>query len=776
MKIWPRHQTPHRSFTIQQVVFAVALALLVSFLGCFLHYSISSDHVPSGNLITLQDQSVIVPLMATQDPDHGEDLVEMKLILVNPHPVDRLIVVALDSTWIQDARIQVASQPTDVVTEPASEHRDSVIAYPSRALLVAGEQSLQVLVSAKQSTALGANVVVAPYNKFVEHQSKLIAIFGMLIGTAVFTLVFVCVVAVITRIPYLFWYCGYLFTSIITLSILTGSYSVYIPGTIPLTLSLSISCVLFFLQVGFTRALLKEGYLPRWVRFGLWHSFLLCGGLLVLTWQTPPEPLVNTIGAVTSGINMFLMVACLVAHRHGNRSALLLGLTWFYQALILSAGVMWWIGFLRNNEVVVLTVLCFWLMEGVTIGHCVYQRLRQEERLLTDSQSQEEQADLAAVTSYEGLIRTIKQTFSGMEPLVQLMTEVESMPPKMNLRMQGIASAMQNLNDIMSNFIYNTRLRQGSLEVVPVSFELLDLLETIKSSMNPLMERKNLYFDVQTDHSLLCHIRCDRSFLLRIIFNLLHNAVKFTDTGGIRLDCAVIPGRLSRATLQIRVTDSGAGMSEEDLKKIWSQHYQTGQKRSSGSGLGLYICKELVELMQGTIEPSSVLGVGTTVTLQIPIVVVTEEGQQVLSEGIRLPHWSQLDLGGRQCLVAYTDTLLQEATSYWLSALNGRLIHWPQGPEGAATLEFGGSIDLIVVGVQAGDQFLNLVNQIRHHNSRDARQPTIIVDTSFLEPGLDAEALLPGADLYVAEPMKSEAVYQLLRDRLSPLSEPALAL
>src|SRR5690606_8042636 len=109
------------------------------------------------------------------------------------------------------------------------------------------------------------------------------------------------------------------------------------------------------------------------------------------------------------------------------------------------------------------------------------------------------QADLAAVTAYEGLIQTIKRTFNGMEPLVHLMCEVESMPPKQNARMSGIACAMNNINDIMLNFIYNTRLRQGSLNVVPASFDLVELIQTIKASMTPLMERKGLRFDLQVD-------------------------------------------------------------------------------------------------------------------------------------------------------------------------------------------------------------------------------------------------------------------------------------
>src|SRR5690606_38177022 len=163
------------------------------------------------------------------------DWVALELEIHNPQPHDRLIVVALDSPWVEGVKISVAGERFSDLETADHRNKDSLMSFPSRSLSIPGEQSVKVSVAVKQTNSRGANIVVAPYSRYLDHQSKLIATYGMLFGSAFFALIFATLIALITKIPYLIWYCGYLIFGIATLSVFTGSYSVFTQNPLPIT-------------------------------------------------------------------------------------------------------------------------------------------------------------------------------------------------------------------------------------------------------------------------------------------------------------------------------------------------------------------------------------------------------------------------------------------------------------------------------------------------------------------------------------------------------------
>ena len=122
----------------------------------------------------------------------------------------------------------------------------------------------------------------------------------------------------------------------------------------------------------------------------------------------------------------------------------------------------------------------------------------------------------------------------------------------------------------------------------------------------------------------------DSSRLTQIFHNLLSNAIKFTDAGGVDIKLCLVASQVGDQQLQVKVHDTGIGMSEAVQASLFRPYAQASQsyKRSGGTGLGLVICQQLASLMQGSLSLSSEPGVGTTIILCVPVTVAPEPAAQ----------------------------------------------------------------------------------------------------------------------------------------------------
>ena len=148
-------------------------------------------------------------------------------------------------------------------------------------------------------------------------------------------------------------------------------------------------------------------------------------------------------------------------------------------------------------------------------------------------------------------------------------------------------------------------------------FALATLVDEEVRQVLPLAQAKKLILDCESTSRELW-IRADRIKLGRVMGNLLGNAIKFTDNGGVRCTS----GPRDDGSIFISVTDTGIGISPENQAHIFDEFWQLSDpSRSKGSGLGLAISKRLVEAMGGDIAVKSVAGQGSTFTITLPATV-----------------------------------------------------------------------------------------------------------------------------------------------------------
>ncbi|MFT4714046.1 MAG: signal transduction histidine kinase, partial [Candidatus Azotimanducaceae bacterium] len=159
-----------------------------------------------------------------------------------------------------------------------------------------------------------------------------------------------------------------------------------------------------------------------------------------------------------------------------------------------------------------------------------------------------------------------------------------------------------------------SRNNTGDMDIEPVEVNLVELLEGVAQVHRSLAENKELFFEVLLPTNMPEIVLCDPGRLTQVLNHLLWNAVKFTDGGRVTLDIGFRPEASSQITVSFTVLDTGIGMDKEMQKtafEAFSQADESNSRRYQGSGLGLAVSQQLVNLMGGHIKVDSEMGEGS---------------------------------------------------------------------------------------------------------------------------------------------------------------------
>ena len=187
-------------------------------------------------------------------------------------------------------------------------------------------------------------------------------------------------------------------------------------------------------------------------------------------------------------------------------------------------------------------------------------------------------------------------------------------------------AAADHLRALIDDILDLAKIEAGKMQFTLEELSLSDVLKEVSLQMEPMFRRKVLSYTIDVANETPT-IVSDRTKLKQILLNLLSNAMKFTTRGGVSV--VVRPHAMG---VRIDVNDTGIGIRPEHLSVIWEDFRQVDQSRTrefGGTGLGLSITRKLVERLGGTISVESIVGVGTSFTVMVPL----EAPQQNLPDG-----------------------------------------------------------------------------------------------------------------------------------------------
>ncbi len=213
-------------------------------------------------------------------------------------------------------------------------------------------------------------------------------------------------------------------------------------------------------------------------------------------------------------------------------------------------------------------------------------------------------------------IRTPMNAIIGMSHLC-LKTDLT---PKQRDYLQKIQGAGTSLLGVINDILDFSKIEANKLAMEKISFWLDDVLGNVTTVVGLKAHEKGLEFLIRVAPEVPDNLVGDPLRLAQILTNLINNAVKFTDSGQITLDIALAGREADRVRLAIEVTDTGIGMSAEHAARLFqafSQGDGTTTRKYGGTGLGLTICKRLVEMMEGRIWAESTPGRGSHFKLEV---------------------------------------------------------------------------------------------------------------------------------------------------------------
>ena len=352
-------------------------------------------------------------------------------------------------------------------------------------------------------------------------------------------------------------------------------------------------------------------------------------------------------------------------------------------------------------------------------------------------------------------IRTPLNSIIGFSEMLQLGIDN---PDEKERALDAIITSGQTLLELINDVLDLSKLESGKMELHPVPTDIASLVSKVANSFEVATSRSSLM--LYTEVEKMPFLKLDPQRIRQILFNLIGNAVKFTDRGSITIRATYRDGDFT-----LSVTDTGRGISEENIRKLMSPYVQLQEHDSSkGTGLGLAICKQLSIQMKGKLELESTVGKGSTFTLRIPNVEVFSEKE---SEAYRMDRNAskariQLDesIKDKDILIVDDQKLNQRVLQTMLCRLGiHHVLTAENGKEALEIMNNCGNVDIVLTDmsmpVMDGG---TLVHEIRR-SPRFAQVPVYVI-TADVEMQGDYRQI--GFDDLLIKPITLDKLKELL--------------
>lgn len=333
---------------------------------------------------------------------------------------------------------------------------------------------------------------------------------------------------------------------------------------------------------------------------------------------------------------------------------------------------------------------------------------------------------------------------------------------------ENIKTASNSLLTLINDVLDFSAIESGKLELVSESYDLDRLLKEEVSALNYAAGKKGIETVLVIDDNLPAQLEGDLYRVKQIIDNLISNAVKFTDNGQITFSAGGEMNGNGVFDLMITLSDTGSGISEEDMEKLFDSFDRLSHNKNrtvGGTGLGLSITKALVEMMNGTITVQSVVGSGSVFTVKLPQKISGNSIIETFSCDSCIKH----DTSARRFTIPDARILAVDDNRMNLSVLGGLLKRYGIAPDiatgGNECMELcrKNKYDLIIMDhMMPSPDGIETMHAIRGDEDNPNRESPIVVLTANAVAGAKQRYLEEGFDDYLSKPVDITVLERVL--------------
>ncbi len=403
---------------------------------------------------------------------------------------------------------------------------------------------------------------------------------------------------------------------------------------------------------------------------------------------------------------------------------------------------------------------------------------RQQQQALLHAAKQAEQASRMKSVFLANMSHEIRTPMNGVIGFAELAMDDATLSIKARDYLHKISLSANSLLDIINNVLDISKIEAGKIELDKTPFTLHDIFLYLETITKPKAAEKGVHLYFYAEPQISRILLGDPTKLRQILLNLITNAIKFTSTGMVKLMATLQGESSSTLTINFEVKDSGIGMTDDQVKRIFDPFTQgddSTTRRYGGSGLGLTISKSLVELMGGQLSVQSVIGIGSKFSFTLRFDTTEASAIQPIQK-VTMSHLERPTFTG-SVLVCEDNALnqqviLEHLTRIGLSvtiAENGRL-----GVDLVATRHRAGKpYDIILMdihmpvmdGLEATQLMLNM----------GIRTPIVAMTANVLSKERE-NYIAQGMSDYIGKPFNAIELWNCLARFLTPIKRKILPL